>query len=188
MTRRKRRKAGKRSTQPLPGWIYLLFGLVVGVVIAYIYYEGLARPLPAVVTPAPVIAPPAPEPRPELPAKEDTGITFDFYEMLPELDVEVFADDPAPAPRQTGSSTRITDAAPGIYILQAGSFSQLADAKRREGEIALLGISAEIKKGDANGRTVYRVYTQPLESSAEVNRMTGLLNDNNIETLPKRVK
>jgi cell division protein FtsN len=187
MAKRKRRSAGNRNQKPLPGWLYLLFGLLVGMVIAYIYYEVPARPAappPAPAEPAPAPAKPASPP----PPASEPGITFDFYEMLPELDVEVFTDEPAPAARRAAQPARVQVDAAGIYILQAGSFSQLADAKKREGEIALLGISAEIKKGEANGRTVYRVYTNPLESAAEVNRISGLLNANNIETLPKRVK
>lgn len=184
----KRRSAGKRSPQPLPGWIYLLFGLGVGIAVAYIYYEGFQPPASQspvlATTPAePEPPPPAPEPAPE---PEDAGVTFDFYEMLPELDVEVFTDDRTPAQKREVLPQKVVT--PGVYILQAGSFTQLADAKKREGEIALLGVSAEIKKGSANGRTVYRVYTDPLESAADVNRLTSLLNDNNIETLPKRVK
>ena len=76
---------------------------------------------------------------------------------------------------------------PGIYILQAGSFSRLADANRRKAEIALLGVHAEIKKGNANGRAVYRVYTDPMEQPAEVNRVSKLLTDSGIEILRKRV-
>jgi len=191
MAKRKRRSAGNRNAKPLPGWLYLLFGLIVGMVIAYIYYEVPARTAqpppeagqPAAAVPAPAAAAVS---KPAAPAEQ--GITFDFYEMLPELDVEVFADDPAPATRRVAPTKRMEVDAAGIYILQAGSFSQLADAKKREGEIALLGISAEIKKGEANGRTVYRVYTNPLESAAEVNRISRMLNNNDIETLPKRVK
>ncbi|MBT8421832.1 MAG: SPOR domain-containing protein, partial [Gammaproteobacteria bacterium] len=76
---------------------------------------------------------------------------------------------------------------PGIYILQAGSFSSLEDAMRHEANIALLGIRAEVKKGDANGRTVYRVYTRPLDTPEKVNRTQKRLNDAGIDTLAKRV-
>jgi cell division protein FtsN len=185
MAKRTRRKAGKRPAQPLPGWIYLVFGLGVGMAVAYIYYEGfeMPQPRPAKIQPAPPGKPAPPPVVTEEPA--EAGITFDFYEMLPELDVEVFSDEAVPA-RKPVLPARVKT--PGIYILQAGSFSTLNDAKKREGEIALLGVSADIKKGDANGRTVYRVYTRPLETTDDVNRLSVLLNENGIETLPKRVK
>jgi cell division protein FtsN len=71
--------------------------------------------------------------------------------------------------------------------LQAGSFSKIEDANRRKAEIALLGVRSEIKRGTANQRTVYRVYTAPMESPDEVNRVSDKLRDSNIEILLKRV-
>ena len=76
---------------------------------------------------------------------------------------------------------------PGIYILQAGSFKKAEDARRREGEIALLGVRAEVRRGEANGQTVYRVYTRPLETPAAVNETQRRLNEAGIDTLAKRV-
>ena len=41
--------------------------------------------------------------------------------------------------------------------------------------------------GDANGRTVYRVYTDPLKTPDDVNRTSSLLAGAGIEVLLKRV-
>jgi cell division protein FtsN len=118
----------------------------------------------------------------------EADITFDFYNMLPNLDVEVYEEQRAPvktAPVKVTPRAQVDK--PGIYILQAGSFSKLTDANRRKAQLALLGIHSDIKKGNANGRTVYRVYTDPMEKPEDVNRVSSLLTGANIEILRKRV-
>ncbi len=190
MAKRKRRKAGKKNGQQrLPGWLYMFFGLAIGLAVAAGIYVNDRREGALIAPIAP--AKPSATPQSASPAKSDSAdtpkddsIEFDFYDMLPNLDVEIFEDGSAPRPQARPKPRVIT---PGIYILQAGSFTRLSDAQRREGEIALLGVRAEVKKGDANGRSVYRVYTQPLETPETVNRVRDLLNENGIETLAKRV-
>ncbi len=191
MAKRKRRKAGKkRSSRSMPGWLYMFFGLSLGLAVAAGIYINDRRdtPLGALLAPG-TTNPQSRQPKTSPPKaktnKADDSIDFDFYDMLPNLDVTVFDDGAAaPRPQQQQQSPVIN---PGIYILQAGSFRKLADAQRREGEIALLGIRAEVRKGQANSRTVYRVYTRPMETPEEVNRTRKRLNDNGIETLAKRV-
>ncbi len=186
MAKSKRRKAGKKkSGNGLPGWLYMFFGLAIGLAVAAGIYvndrrEGIVAPVAA-----PVASAKTPSRTKAAQEKtEDDSIEFDFYSMLPNLDVEIFEDRSAPKPQVSAPVPVVT---PGIYILQAGSFNKLAAAKRREGEIALLGVRAEVKKGEAKGRSVYRVYTRPLETPEAVNRMRDLLNDNGIKTLAKRV-
>jgi len=191
MAKRKRRKAGKkRSNQRMPGWLYMFFGLSLGLAVAAGIYINDRRdtPLGAILMPKNISqqSPPAKTSKPETSSETtDDSIDFDFYDMLPNLDVTVF-EDSASTPRPKRQQAPVVK--PGIYILQAGSFTKLADAQRREGEIALLGIRAEVRKGEANNRTVYRVYTRPLNTPEEVNRVRDRLNENDIETLAKRVR
>lgn len=163
-------------------------GLAIGLTVAagiYINDRSTFSTRQSAEPPAPAV-PSVARPKPKIEEEvQDGGVTFDFYEMLPNLDVEIFTDPQRPRRAQPAPKQVTT---PGVYILQAGSFTKLEDAKKREGQIALLGVRAEIKKGDANGRIVYRVYTRPLEIPAEVNRLTSKLNDNGIETLAKRVQ
>ncbi|HJP05121.1 MAG: SPOR domain-containing protein [Gammaproteobacteria bacterium] len=186
MAKKKRRKAGKRSSDSLPGWIYMFVGLAIGLAVAAGIYVSDRRQPPGTLiqTTEPASPEPAPsEPEPAAPEPQ-AGISYDFYDMLPNLDVEVF-EDARPPTRATPPPARVET--PGIYILQAGSFSQLGDADRRRAELGLLGVRSEIKKGNANGRTVYRVYTDPMENPAEVNRVRGQLTGAGIEILLKRV-
>ena len=167
----------------------MFFGLTLGLAVAAGIYVNDRRDGIVAVTsdPAPKTAPKKAAKAEDPASKEDT-VEFDFYDMLPNLDVEIFEDKKTTRPSASKViTTQPRIVTPGIYILQAGSFTRLVDAQRREGEIALLGVRAEVRKGDANGRTVYRVYTRPLDTPEAVNRMRNLLNDNGIETLAKRV-
>jgi cell division protein FtsN len=196
--KKKRRTAGRRKSDKVAGWVYMSMGLSIGLAVAMgIYVSDRQTPDPVVGSapvPADLPEPPstvASEPEDE---PEEVGITYDFYEMLPNLDVEVYEDErvvPKPVPAAPVVQAPVKAApvqAPGIYILQAGSFSKLEDASRRKAQVALLGVRTEIKQGDANGRNVYRVYTDPMDNPTEVNRVSNLLTSSSIEVLMKRVK
>ena len=65
------------------------------------------------------------------------------------------------------AATAGTDAS-ARYILQAGSFSASGDAEALKARIALLGLSARVESGDANGKTVYRVRMGPYGTATEL--------------------
>jgi cell division protein FtsN len=190
MAKKKRRKAGrktrKKTNDSLPGWTYMLVGLAIGLTVAFAIYVN-DRKQPGQSRVAPALAVPA-EPASSIPEavadEPERGITFDFYELLPTLDVEIFEDERAPA--RSTAPAHVSQ--PGIYILQAGSFKSLTDANRRKAEIALLGVRSEIKKGNVASGTVYRVYTDPMEEPAEVNRVSNQLTSAGIEIMLKRVR
>jgi cell division protein FtsN len=183
-----KRTAGRRKADKFQGWIGMLMGLTVGLIVAFFVYVSDLKP------PTQLKAKVEQQAQSAIDAVGDAGdsieaavvkpaITFDFYEMLPNLDVEVFEDKPRAATSKP--VTKVT--APGIYILQAGSFINTDDANRRKAEIALLGIRTEIKRGTANNHDVYRIYTDPMENPADVNRVSQQLRDAKIEILLKRV-
>ena len=60
-------------------------------------------------------------------------------------------------------------------------------AQQRKGEMEELGVPAEIKRGSVNGKTVYRVYTNPMDNPQDVNRVRTLLTGVGIDILQKRV-
>lgn len=197
MVKAKVRKAGQRGGgdrkgSSMPGWVYLIMGLSIGLTVAYAVYvnsnKKLAQPAAEPVS-APAAKPAARKPQPAAVAEEPAAegdVTFDFYEMLPNLDVELYEEAKAPA-TATATATPPAVSKQGIYIIQAGSFGGLAEASKRKAELGLLGIHSEIKTGDANGRTVYRVYTDPMENPDDVNRTSTLLTGAGIDILLKRV-
>lgn len=140
---------------------------------------------------------------------------FSFYKMLPKYQVVIPQEEyPAHSGTQSGnhtpsgheSSTNHSTAGhstasstpepttptvnePGSYVIQAGSFSTHADADRRKAELAMLGMSSQIV--DINlpsGKTVYRVQSDTIDSSAKLNRLLKRLRDNQIDTMVMREK
>ncbi|KLI99302.1 SPOR domain-containing protein [Luteimonas sp. FCS-9] len=79
---------------------------------------------------------------------------------------------PATTPaRPATPSTAATAPAAGSdarYLLQAGSFSASGDAEALKARIALLGLSARVESGQAQGKTVYRVRMGPYGSATEL--------------------
>ena len=196
MAKKKRRKAGGRKparsskNNALPGWVYMFIGLAIGLAVAAAVFvsnqKQVARQAASSSSPTREPASTIPEAIEDASEEVAPGVTFDFYEMLPNLDVEIYEDEKAP--RKTASPPPAAKVAtPGIYILQAGSFSRLEDANRRKAQMALLGVRSDIKKGTANGRTVYRVYTDPMNTPADVNATSNLLTNAGIEIMRKRV-
>jgi cell division protein FtsN len=190
------RNGADRQSSSLPGWMYMLAGLAIGLTVAYAIYVNGNKAPPAKPTAEAVSAPPSKpsvsKPAPAVAAEEPIAegeVTFDFYNMLPNLDVGLGEEQTAPeasaAPAATAAPPAVSKQ--GIYIIQAGSFSGIADANKRKAELGLLGIRSEIKAGDANGRTVYRVYTAPLTTPNDVNRTSSLLAGAGIEIMLKRV-
>ena len=133
---------------------------------------------------------------------------FSFYKMLPDYEVvipeeeypeedaetaagaaqDTPAGEPPPPPESTQPTTpRVEE--PGNYVIQAGSFSRNADADRRKAELGLLGLAARIVQVDLpSGKTVYRVQSNTIGSSDELNRMLKRLRENRIDTLVMRAK
>jgi cell division protein FtsN len=233
MAKKKRRKAGRRKTDKISGWMHMTAGLAIGLAVAYGIYVSDRRQ-PPMPTPLAAEAEPAQAPQEVvevIPPESATAITFDFYDMLPNLDVDLYDNAAAPKPQNqlqavvakppkppvpvpvpapskpkavpaplaiTAPTATPTPATapiaaapvaekPGIYILQAGSFSVLEVAQTRRAEMMELGVNAEIKRGSVNGKTVYRVYTYPLNNPQDVNRVRTLLIGVGIDILQKRV-
>ena len=173
--RKRRRKGGGTS----PGFVTgLVCGLAVAVLV-HLYHAGrdAARDAPALAAkPSPARAEPPP-PTPE----EDR---FEFYDILPGLEVVV----PEPAPAAAGSAAPAPRTLPpGSYYLQAGSFRQHADADRRKASLALLGVSSSIQQVTIDGdQTWFRVRVGPIGEAGELDALRARLAAADIQTLPVR--
>ena len=180
------RPARKRKThKQAPGWLWMLSGLSIGLIVALVVYVrggGLPAPdLPSVLAvpqsgPAAAVAlEPASAPEQAEPAEA----TFDFYEMLPRFEVVI----PEVESQARADTTPAAVEAPGAYVLQAGSFRQLADADRRQASLALLGIESRIQRVTIDDDVYHRVRVGPMNNLEQLNRARATLRDNRIETL-----
>ncbi len=141
------------------------------------------------------------------PGAEEEEPRFSFYKMLPNYEV-VIPEEEYPEKKSRSSSSSSSPSAaeveqpaskpqpttpkvaePGRYIIQAGSFSTPADAERRKAELGLLGLAARTVEVDLpSGKTVYRVQSNTISSSSELNNILKRLRENRIDTLVMRAK
>ena len=200
MAKKKRRKKAARKPQaePYPGWVWMVFGLAIGLSVAAAIYlkdrnanrspQAAAQQPASMVTPIeaepelPVdISQPAAESPAEPVAEEEPR--FSFYSMLPNFEVvipeeetDVSRDDPVALIEETGT-----------YVLQAGSFTDPADADRRRAELALLGVESQIQRIAIDDRVYHRVRIGPINDLDELNRLRRRLNEARIDVLRIRL-
>jgi cell division protein FtsN len=181
------KNARRHAERPLPGWVWMLAGLTMGLAVALVVYLNQPRPssiAPQATTPAPANSPPVAaatqQPKPA-PAER----RFDFYTLLPELEVVVPESQSRP-PAAGGTPTQTTPAqaaASGPYILQAGSFQRASEADTLKANLALLGVEANIQTVTVDQNTWHRVRIGPYNDLAELNRVRERLARNHIDTV-----
>ncbi|MDX1516295.1 MAG: SPOR domain-containing protein [Woeseiaceae bacterium] len=187
--KRKRRKSRKRAQrrEDYPGWAYGLFGLAVGLSVAVAVWLSDHRPTPAstVAARAPASMDSALDDNGELrtAAVEPEEKRFEFYDMLPKFEVVVPEEDPEVA-RDTEPKAVVD---PGVYVLQAGSFTTYADADRRRAELALQGIQSSIQRVTIDDKTYHRVRIGPTRDLDELNMLRSRLRAAKIDVLRIRL-
>lgn len=186
MPREYRPKASRRNTRRgAPGWLWLMAGLVLGLFVAFlIYLKDNYSDLTLISRPAPVEKrTPAPRPAPKKPVPPPPR--YDFYTLLPEM--EVVVPEQAPDPKSETGVAPVT--APGIYVLQAGSFRKYEQADRLKANLALLGIQAEIQRVTIDSdQTWHRVRIGPYNNLNELNQIRERLRQNDINTILLELK
>jgi cell division protein FtsN len=194
--RRKKKPARQAQAEPYPGWVWMLFGLAIGLSVAAAIYmrDRGTSPLPDAALPAPasleapIEAEPGPpltvaEPAAETPAEPEEEPRFTFYSMLPSFEV-VIPEEESDV-RRDDSVAAIEES--GVYVLQAGSFTDAADADRRRAELALLGVESQIQRIAIDDRVYHRVRIGPVSDLDELNRIRGRLRDASIDVLRIRL-
>jgi len=180
--RKKRRSTSTRRTKQttdVSPVVAMLFGLAVGLSVAVAIYVKDRRPEPIAAT-----VPPA-SLQSSIESIDDNGESaeaaesaektpekrFTFYDILPNFEV-VTPDD---EPDITVDTEPQAIVEPGVYVLQAGSFSTNTDADRRRAELALHGIESHIQRVKVNDRNYHRVYIGPTDDLDELNLLRSRL-------------
>ncbi len=186
---KRRKKAAARSGSPVPGWLWLVIGLLIGLsVAAYFYLQG--RPVTAAAPAEPAAPPPAtPSAKKSSTAKpksQDAAAAkprFDFYTILPEMEVVV-----PDAPKSGRSAPSATDK-PAVYLLQVGSFRAYPEADNLKAQLALLGVESRIETVSGGDKdTWHRVRVGPYTDPREVNKIRTRLLNNNINAILLQIK
>lgn len=192
----KRRGASARGRRQggNSGWMLLAGGLVVGAVIGYLGYllqshytsggadrERVTEAAPA-KTPAPAPAKPIAK-TPPPPAEPPAKARFEFYTLLPEMEMEISDERVREALK---APPKKTDEGP--YILQVGSFRRAEEADSMKARLALLGIEASIQKVVIRNEDVwYRVRLGPYDSIREMGQARSRLQRNDIDFVVLRL-
>lgn len=177
--------AGRSSAAGRTGnWISFASGLATGLVVALgVYLWSGSLPPPASLLDDGAldteVSEGYPEPAPPLPRPR-----FDFYKILPEMEV--------PVPDWEIGSSKKEDGKAGLsagtYVLQVGSFKSFEDADRAKARLALRGISANIQRVVINGQDVwFRVHVGPFSDEAEIRAMRLKLIENDMDFILLRI-
>lgn len=119
----------------------------------------------------------------EITATEDKEPRFTFYNTLPKFEVVI----PEQEPEVSADRSHQTVITPGIYVLQAGSFSKFADADRRRAQLALQGIESRIQRVSIDDKTYHRVRIGPIDDLDELNILRARLRAAKIDVLRIRL-
>lgn len=172
-------RANGGSRSPLPFWVWLAVGVLVGLAVAaLVLFQGWA---PKLREETPVPALPG-KPVAVLPPEASAKPKYDFYSVLPEMEVVVPEDEiKSPPARPTGSATGATR-----YVLQAGSFRNSADADALKARLILSGLRAKVQAVSVNGSNWYRVRIGPFNQLSELDAARNTLKSNGIEGIALR--
>jgi cell division protein FtsN len=189
MTRLTSRDYKRSRHRPLEfgRWREFGYGVFAGIAVAglaFLYTGGNRHRAPEVADA------PHPDPHRTPPADSDPTAAakpsqkYDFYEMLPnfevvvpEKDKEVKRDLPAGAPIER----------PGVYVLQAGSYRNQADAERVRAQLALQGVDAKVQRVAVDADVWHRVRIGPITNLQELNKVRKQLQAAEVDALVIRV-
>lgn len=202
MAARKSRQATRgNQSKPLPAWVWMAAGMVMGVVLMLVVLGKEWAPLfskPTLPQPNPqATAPREAEPPLVSEAPKQKKPNFEFYQVLPEKEVvipdaeiraNVRAEQVAKAAQTQKPATPSTGAPPVAvpstrYLLQAGSFPDVKAADEVKAKLALLGFSAQVQPVTVNGKTWNRVRLGPYPSASDLEVAKRTLAENGVNAV-----
>lgn len=160
-----------------------LSGLAVGLAVAVVVYVSDLRQRPPAEDAQP-------QPRANARAAdtaeaegEQSAAQYDFYDMLPKFEVVV--------PEKERDVRTDTPAAPvtrpGVYVLQAGSYRNQADAERVRAQLGKQGIEATVQRVAVDADVWHRVRIGPISDLARLNATREALRRADVDAIVVRV-
>jgi hypothetical protein len=164
-------------------------GVLAGIVLtsmAFVYLGGAARKIRDTADA------PRPDPHRVAPADVESGGVgsgrtaekYDFYQMLPNFEVVVPEKD-KDVKRDLPAAAKIER--PGVYVLQAGSYRNEADAERVRVQLALQGVNAKVQRVAVDADVWHRVRIGPISNLDELNKVRRQLRAAEVDALVIRV-
>lgn len=188
-----------RGKKSMPGFVWLLAGLAIGLFVALIVYldrqphndtsfgEAVQLELEKLrdssnntasskTTDTKTTDKKAGQPR------------FNFYTILPELEVLIPDSEIRPPEKTPGTTPSGKPAAAKQYVLQAGSFRSRSDADRLKAQLALMGLEASIQSVTVNREDWHRVRVGPYKNTGDLYRNLNLLHRHDIDAMAMELK
>ena len=188
-------KPKDKKPKPTAGWVWMLGGLSIGLSLAVVVYfkdDLLAMNKPS--SPASVVdkgqaIPEVVAPKIDTKAKREPEETehkkprFDFYNLLPEM--EVFLPPREPEARREQNRVKLV-----TYYLQVGSFQNFADADRLRAQLALTNIESKIQRAVASkgAKVWHRVRVGPFKSARKMDKVRNRLRAQSLDPMVLTVK
>ena len=184
MAKKRRKRRNTASTkQEYPGWLWMLFGLGIGLSVAFAIYVRDRQPT-VIEQPVAAKTESVVDDNGETAGEETTEQSrFTFYNVLPNFEVVI----PEQEPDVMADTEPRAVIEPGVYVLQAGSFCRYEDADRRRAELALQGIESSIQRVTIDDRTYHRVRIGPTDDLDELNMLRSRLRAARIDVLRIRL-
>ncbi len=185
----------KKKSGQLPGWVWMLGGLAIGLFVAFVVYLNNTAKPGQKDTIASVIkntfsdlqenakqretTRPKQQDKPKTKPPESTKnhTKFDFYYILPEIDV------PVPDQELERRRNNPTETDKGEYILQVGSFRELKQADQLKAQLALKGLTANIQSVKINSSTWHRVRIGPINNLTRLGETRRRLKESGIHSI-----
>ena len=206
MTRDYKSHVNRKQKKSLPGFVWLLSGLAIGLFVAFIVYldkqpenetdfgTAVQQELEKLKQQAKQDSSQKSSAQQSEQSTEKKEQKFNFYTILPELEVLIPESETRPPEVKTTTSPTSSGTQPTaskdstLYVLQVGSFQNLADAEKLKANLAFLGMQADIQKVVVNRQSWHRVRTGPYHDKKQLYQSQKLLKKNDIPAIPMELK
>lgn len=158
--------SSKKSETRVPGWVWLITGVLLGALITLLMRLSELKPATT----------PSKKPQTSQSAKQDdSSVKFKFYDLLRDNEI-VVPDKPKTTTKPVDENVE--------YLLQVASFKSYEDADQARAELILLNLKPRIEKADVGkGQTWHRVIVGPYQSRSELAKARDTLLSNRFEAL-----
>lgn len=180
-----------REKKPLSGFIWFLAGLGMGLFTTLLVYLD-AQPEVSTNFGAAVqkelekIKQKTAKKQDKKPSRQEPK--FNFYTILPELEVLIPESEIQPPKNSTAYSANNNLKSGKQYILQAGSFQNKQDAEKLKASLALLGYEANIQHVTINRDAWHRVRLGPYTNTKDLYQTINLLHQHDISAMAMELK
>ena len=185
------RKPEKKPEKKFPVILFVIALMLLGGFVYGLYYLS-QKPVPptkvkTVITKTKKKIPKPKQTTPSAKPKEDERPRFEFYTILPEMEV-VIPEEELVDDSKVDKSTNVKHVSKDKFVqnkllLQAGSFKKYNDADRLKAKLALIGLEAEIHNVNIGKDKWHRVRIGPFKTLDDINETRVRLAENNIQTI-----